>query len=316
MPRQLLWTDLRGGLISAAAIVALVLAIVLFARVGALHGKKVTLYVLADDATGVISGTEVWLAGKHSGSVREISFRSPGGDTADRLLIRTEFLASDLSHVRRDSWAQVQAGGKLLGTPVIYVAPGSLTSPGLRDGDTIRSRPKPRVADVAGQVTKIAPEFRGLMSEVAGLNKKLSDRGGSIGAFRSHGLPAANEAAERMSRISAKLGQRGNGGGGPNGTIGPATSRSLVASASRVMAAADSMMALMSSDRGSIGRFRRDTTLMSTAKGIVAELDSLRARSKFGGADSSLTLALARRRVLMDALMKDIKDNPSRYIYF
>jgi hypothetical protein len=312
MPRQLHWTDLRGGLISAAAIVALVIAIVLFARVGALHGKKVTLYVLADDGTGVLAGTEVWLAGKHSGTVKDISFRSAGGDTADRLLITAEFLASDLSHVRRDSWAQIQSGGKLLGTPVIYVAPGTSTSPGLRDGDTIRSRPKPKVLDVAGQVTRVGPEFRGLMSEVAALNKKMSSPTGTIGAYRAQGMPAMSEAADRMSYIGDRL---GGGGGGRSGTLGLATRGNLMAKASRVMAAADSMMTLVSSDRGSIGRFRRDTTLMATARGIVAQLDSLRARSKFGN-DSALTVQLARRRVLMDSLMKDIKANPLRYIDF
>jgi hypothetical protein len=314
MPRQLHWSDLRGGLISAAAIVALIIAIVLFARVGALHGKKVTLYVLADDGTGVLAGTEVWLAGKHSGTVKDISFRSAGGDTADRLLITAELLASDLSHVRRDSWAQVQSGGKLLGTPVIYVAPGTSTSPGLRDGDTIRSRPKAKVLDVAGQVTRVGPEFRALMSEVAALNKKMSSPAGTIGAYRAEGMPAMGEAADRMSYISGRLGAEG-GGGRRSGTLGLAARGNLMEKASRVMAAVDSMMTLLSSDRGSIGRFRRDTTLMTTARGIVAQLDSLRARSKFS-TDSALTVQLARRRVLMDSLMKDIKANPLRYINF
>lgn len=312
MPRQLHWTDLRGGLISAAAIVALVLAIVLFARLGTLHGKKVTLYVLADDATGVLAGTEVWLAGKHSGTVTEVSFRSSGSDTVDRLIITTEFLADDLSHVRRDSWAQIQAGGKLLGTPVVYVAAGSVNFPGLRDGDTIRSRPKPRALDVAGQVTKVGPEFRGLMTEVATLNKKMSSPTGTIGAYRARGMPALGEAGERASRITDKL---GGGGGGRSGTIGLGMSGGLGERASRVMAAADSVMTLMSSDKGSIGRFRRDTTLMTKARGIVAELDSLVAGSKFVS-DSALSIQLTRRRALMDSLMKDIKANPMRYITF
>lgn len=313
MPRQLHWTDLRGGLISAAAIVALVLAIVLFARLGTLHGDKVTLYVLADDVTGVLAGTEVWLAGKHSGTVQEVSFRAPSGDTVDRLILKTEFLAEDLSHVRRDSWAQIQAGGKLLGTPVIYVAPGSITSPGLRDGDTIRSRPKPRALDVAGQVTRIGPQVSGLMSEVKALNEKMASPTGTIGAYRNEGMPAMGDAFERMSRIGGKLG--GGGAGGRRGAIGLATSGGLKERASRVMAAADSVMALASSGSGSVGRFRRDTTLVTKAGGILSELDSLRARSRFGS-DSALTIQLARRRVLMDSLIKDIKANPTRYIHF
>lgn len=308
MPRQLRWSDLRGGIIAAAAVVAVVLATLFFARVGALHGKKVTLYVLADDATGVIKGTPVWLAGKHSGTVKAISFRTPGVDTVGRILVTTEFLLSDLPHVRRDSWAQVQAGGKLLGTPVIYIAAGSAAFPALREGDTIRTRPKPKALDVAAQAKGAMPAFRELMTEVSALNTQLSRPTGTIGAYRAEGMPALGDAGTRMSRIAGKM-------TGGDGTIGLAMRGDLMARASRVMAAADSLMAFASSGEGSVGRFRRDSTLMTTAKGITAELDSLRAQSKFGS-DSSLTLALARRRALTDSLIGDVKKNPTKYIQF
>ena len=310
MPRQRSWSELRGGIIAAAAIVMTVLAIVVFARVGALHGKKVTLYVLADDATGVLPGTEVWLAGKHSGSVKKIAFRTPTADTANRLVLTTEFLERDLSHVRRDSWAQIRAGGSLLGVPVVYVAIGSRESPALRDGDTIRARPKPRVMDVAGQVSGAMPQLRALMSDISTLNNQISRPVGTIGNFRTQGLGEMSDVAGRMSRIGEKM-------SGSGGTIGRAMNGNLVERASLVMAKADSVMLLASSGQGSIGRFRRDTTLMSTAKGITAELDSLRAQAKgFAGPDSSLALALARRRLLMAELMRDIKSNPQRYINF
>ena len=310
MPRERSWSDLRGGIISAIAIVVTVLAIVLFARVGALHGKKVTLYVLADDATGVLPGTEVWLAGKHSGSVRKVAFRTPNADTANRLLITTEFLERDLPHVRRDSWAQIRAGGSLLGTPVVYVAIGSRESPGLREGDTIRARIKPRVIDVAGQVSGAMPQVRGLLAELSTLNNQISRPVGTVGNFRTRGLGEMTDVGGTMSRIGAKM-------SGTGGTLGRAMNGNLVERASSVMAKADSVMFLMSSGQGSVGRFRRDTTLMATAKGITAELDSLRAQAKgFAGPDSSLALALARRRLLMAELMRDIKSNPQRYINF
>ena len=310
MPRQRHWSDLRNGIIAVAAVAAVVLATFLFARPGKLHGKKVTLYVLADDATGVNTGTQVWLAGKHSGTVTDVSFRTPGLDSTGRLLITTEILVSDLPHVRRDSWAQVQAGGKLLGTPVVYVAPGSSAFPALGEGDTIRTRPKPKALDVAAQAKGSMPAFRELMTEVKALNAQLSRPTGTVGAFRARGMPAMGDAGERMSRITGKM-------TGGDGTIGLAMRGDLTARASRVMAAADSLMAFASSDEGSIGRFRRDSTLMTTAKGITAELDSLRARSKgFGSGDSSLTLALAKRRALTDSLIQDIKKRPLRYINF
>ena len=309
MPRNLSWSDLRGGIISAVVIVAAVLATVMFARVGALHGRKVTLYVLADDATGVLPGTEVWLAGKHSGSVKKVAFRVPPGDTVDRLLITTEFLAKDLENVRRDSWAQIQAGGSLLGVPVVYVAIGSRNSPALRDGDTIHSRPKYRAMDIAAQVGSALPEVKGLLTEVSELTKKMSRPVGTIGNFRTSGMAPMADVAGSMSRMNARM----SGGG----TFGRLMSGNLMARASSVMAAVDSLKLLASSGDGSVGRFRRDSTLMRTAMGLSAELDSLRAQAKgFAGPDTSLKVELARRRVLMDSLFRDIKANPWRYIGF
>lgn len=310
MPRQLRWADLRGGIISAAAVLALVLATLVFARVGALHGRKVTLYVIADDASGVNNGTEVWLAGKHSGSVKEIAFRTPTNDSVGRLIIRTEFLARDLPLVRRDSWAQIQAGGKLLGTPVVYVAAGSSSRPGLKDGDTIRARPKPRALDVIAQAKGAIPVFRELMTDVATLDSQLSGATGTLGAYRRGGMPGLGDAGARMSRLAGKLTSG-------SGTIGLAMGGGLMERASQVMASADSLIAFASSGEGTIGRFRRDTTLMTTAKGIAAQLDSLRANAKgFAGADTSLAVALARRKALTDSLIADLKKNPMRYINF
>jgi hypothetical protein len=64
MPRQHHWRELTGGMIAAAVIAALTIAVLMFARVGGLHGKKVTLYVVTREAPGVLAGTDVWLAGK------------------------------------------------------------------------------------------------------------------------------------------------------------------------------------------------------------------------------------------------------------
>src|SRR6266550_2272131 len=140
VPRHLRWSELTGGLIAAGVIAAITLVVLVFARVGDLHGKKVTLYVVTDEAEGVLAGTEVWLAGHKEGLVKDISFRSSTTDPSERLLIRTEFLKDALPNVRRDSYAQIRPGGGLIGTPVVYISSGTATSPVLHEGDTIRSR--------------------------------------------------------------------------------------------------------------------------------------------------------------------------------
>src|SRR3954469_7785840 len=113
MAREHEWSELRGGMIAALGIAGVVLLTLLFARVGALHGRKITLYVVTDDATGVLPGTEVWLGGKKEGLVKDVSFRPPSTDTLERVILAADFLEEALDNVRRDSYAQIKPGGSL-----------------------------------------------------------------------------------------------------------------------------------------------------------------------------------------------------------
>jgi hypothetical protein len=316
MPRRLHWSELTGGVIAAAVIAGLVLIVLLFARVGALHGRKITLYVVTDDATGVLPGTEVWLGGKKEGVVKDISFRPPTTDTLERLILTTDFLKEALVSVRRDSYAQIKPGGSLIGAPIVYISLGTRDSPPLRDGDTIRTRPTGAIASLAQDIGKIQPEVSALASEVKQLNARAASPSGSVGSFRAYGLPAMPELDERMSRVSARA---TNG----SGTMGLARRNNLMQRASEAIAGADSVRALTSSRRSSLGRFRRDTTLTTKAKGILARLDTLSAllsnpMGTIGGAhpDSALSHEVARSRSLLDSLIKDAKKHPGRYISF
>src|SRR5258706_8805511 len=148
MPRQLHWRELTGGMIAAAVIAALTIAVLLFARVGGLHGKKVTLYVVTGEAPGVLAGTDVWLAGKKEGEVKDISFRPATVPGLERILIRTEFLKEALPSVRRESYAPIKSRRRrLVRAPGVFITSGALWSPLLRDGDTVHARPPPAPPD-------------------------------------------------------------------------------------------------------------------------------------------------------------------------
>src|SRR5688572_29250968 len=204
MPHRLHWRELTGGIIAAAVIVVLAIVTLLFARVGGLHGKKVTLYAVTDEATGVLSGTEVWLAGQHQGVVKDVSFRPPSTDTSERVLIRIDFLKKGLPLVRRDSYVQIRPAGSLIGTPIVYISAGSATSPPLHEGDTVHGRVKARVTDLTGDISSIEPALSELAATVDELNAKLENPAGTIGSARAYGMPEMPEVAERMSRIAAK----------------------------------------------------------------------------------------------------------------
>lgn len=316
MPRQLHWKELTGGMIAVAAIVALTIAVLLFARVGGLHGKKVTLYVVTGEAPGVLAGTEVWLAGEKEGTVKDISFRSATVPELERILIRTEFLKEALPRVRRDSYARIQSGGTLIGAPVVYISTGTRASPPLGDGDTVHASPPAAPPDLSEDVAALGPAFAKLGSATKQLSANFSRPVGTIGSYRAEGLPDLADVSAGMSSLNARA-TRGNG------TITRVMRGDLQVRAARAMAAADSIKTLMASNKGNIGRFRRDTTLITNANHILAEVDTLRSLlSNPVGAiaaahpDSVLTRQLDRTHVLLASLIRDVKSNPSRYIRF
>ncbi|MEO8910086.1 MAG: MlaD family protein [Gemmatimonadaceae bacterium] len=314
MARQLHWRELTPGIVFAGVIGFVIVLTFIFARVGALHGRKVTLYVVTADATGVLSGTEVWLGGMKEGVVTAVSFRPPSTDTLERVIITTQLLKEALPNVRRDSYAQVRPGGSLIGAVIVYISPGTAPSPALQNGDTVHARVSSAISNLATDVGTIRPEMAALLSQVKELNAKLASPTGTLGSFQAYGFPHLPEATKRMSRISDKATQR-------NGTIGLAMRTDLMGRAMRAMAGADSIRALMSSGNGSLGRFKRDTTLIMQAQGLMADMDTVRAKmfDPLGSivrshSDSALGRALTRNRALLDSLMKDVKGHPLRYI--
>ena len=316
MPHQLHWRDLTGGIIAAAVIAALILAVLVYARVGALHGKKVTLYVVTDEAPGVLSGTEVWVGGKQEGLVDDITFRPVTADTLERLLITTEVLEEALPNVRRDSYAQIRPGGTLIGAPVVYVSPGTTATRELHHGDTIYARPQAAVGDLAEDVGTIGPQVLGLGAATKALANKIDQPVGTIGNARINGF-------EDFGDVKAGVTSLYNRGTRSGGTVANASRTHLMARAWATMGAADSIRRLTSSTRGSIGRFRRDSTLVTKAGHVLAQLDTLRqlVQSPVGTiaavhSDSVLARQLDRQHMLMDALIKDMKTNPMRYIRF
>lgn len=315
MPHQLHWRDLRGGLIAVGVIAVIVIAIFTFARVGGLHGKKVTLYVVTDEASGVMAGTEVWLSGEKDGLVTGIEFRPPSTDTLERLLIKTEVLAKALPHIRRDSYAQIRPGGTLIGTPVIFIASGTSGSPGLKDGDTLRARSTSGVGSVAEGAANLAPQLGSLVSATKSIVGKASQPMGTIGSIRVNGLEDLPDITAGVKSLNSRA--RGNG------SLASGLRGDIQRRASHALASVDSIKALVGSNRGNIGRFRKDSTLTIKIGRVLAELDSLSGLLKSPLAtiaavhsDSVLARKLDEERTLMAALMRDVKNNPTRYIQF
>jgi MlaD protein len=316
MASRVSWSDLKIGVTAVIALVALVVSILVFAQVGALHGDTKTIYVTTANANGVLSGTEVWLAGQKVGLVKGIRFRPVTSDTLQRLVIESEILAGRMELLRRDSYADIRPGGNLIGSSVIYLSAGTTRAPAIRDGDTLATRLSSSTAGTGALVDTLGARLTALADANRKLLGRLSDPVNNIGAFRTRGIAQL----ESARGIASSIGDRATRG---SGSIGLAYRGAVPERIGRVFAEKDSIMLLLSSGRGNVGRFRRDSTLPHQIASVRGSLDSLRAliSNPYSEVarlrtDTTLKDEMIRVRIQLDSLMRDMKKHPMKYISF
>jgi hypothetical protein len=316
MARGFSWSDVRGGLIATFVLAAVAFSVLRFLRVGALHGDTIRVYALVGEARGVMPGSEVWLSGQKIGKIVSIAFRPPVVDTSTRIMIEMEILSQFQPAVHRDAIAQIRTGGSVMGAAVMYLTPGTARTTAIRHGDTLRAHPQADVEGAGAQFGKAAKEIPVILANVKVLMAQLETTHGTIGAFMNGpGFGELGKLQIRAGHVTQRLTGRG--------TAGLVMQGGLSARAGRVMARADSVRALLASPNSSLGRFRRDSTILRDVADIQNELSVIRAaldepRGTAGRilADSALAVGVANAQREMTLLFADIKKHPMRYISF
>jgi phospholipid/cholesterol/gamma-HCH transport system substrate-binding protein len=311
------WKELTPGLIALAALLGVVLAILLFARVGAVRGKTFTLYVRVDEARGIMRGSEVWLAGQVVGRVENVRLLPPGRFPEARVLIESEISERHRGAIRRDSDARIGSGGQIIGNPGVALTIGSTGGRIVEDGDTIVALGATDVEALVGRASEAARELPMVMGDLRQIAAKVKAPEGSLGAIAANRESFVAPTLTRLTRLRERV-ERGRG----------ALARAMSDQALRqrlagVLAGADSVQALLSSPETSLGRFRRDSTLVRNLESIQSELGEIRgmidrSEGTVGRVinDSALVNSVAQIQAELQALIADVKENPLRYISF
>ena len=319
MPRRANWRQLRVGIAATAGVVAVTLAVLLFARVGRLHGETFQLFVRVPAARNLMKGSEVWVAGQRVGRVTDIRFLPPAGDSADALVIQMDVLERYRHAIRRDSRAQIQTGARLVAPPVVAISPGSMGTRVVSEGDTLRAIGQGDLQGMMARFGDAARQLPGVMSDVKRVREQMRSTRGTIGAFGSErgGVELAAVRA-RGGRLATSLTQG-------RGTLGRmlAARGGLMDRAQQVLARADSVQELLGSTDVALGRFRRDSTLRAAVGDIQNELSIVRtlleqSRGTAGRIqnDRAIIESLQEAERELSAIMADLRRRPFRYLNF
>jgi ABC-type transporter Mla subunit MlaD len=269
MPRPLAWRQLVPGVAILTVIILAALAVLVFARVGALHGDTYRLYVLADDARGVISGTEVWLAGQKIGAVHDISFRPVTNDSLGRLAVALDVLDDYKLAIRGDSRAEFRSGSTPIGATIVSISIGSPDQPVLDADDTI-----PRAVQIDPDSVRAA-----LSSAASQIPALLDDADGLIHTFRRALGRSTGDSTTPLSVIAdrlALLARRTDAGGGTVARLSSDTT--LVQRLDRVSIRARVLMGALDSSNNTLGRLANDSALSRAMADVRSDIDTLRAQ--------------------------------------
>lgn len=319
MARETHWSDLRVGLAAIAISLAVVFGILFFGRLGRLPGETYRVYVQAEDARGIIRGSEVWLAGQKIGAVRDVRFLPAGSGATARVLLEVELVARDREALRKNSSVEIRSGGSLIGAPVVYLGVGTPESPVVAAGDTLRATPGRDLEGLADRLDRATAQLPELVDNATALMTLAAEPRGTLGSFiHERGGDDAARARARMAAVAARV---RNGDGTLGLALGDRTA--LTQRARLAMSRADSIRQLLASGDNSFGRFRRDSTIGAHVAGIRNELSIVRARldSPDGtlgrlAKDSAIVAGIAEVEREMGALLADIKSHPRRYLSF
>jgi ABC-type transporter Mla subunit MlaD len=267
MPRPLAWRQLIPGTLIIAGIVLAAIAVLVFARVGALHGDTYRLYVLADDARGVMGGTEVWLAGQKIGAVHDVAFRPVTNDSLGRLAVGLDILEGYRSAIRGDSRAEFRSGSTPIGATIVSISIGSPGEPELETNDTI-----PRAIQIDPDSVRAA-----FSSAAAQIPVLLEDADGLVRAFHRALGPSTGDSTTRLSVIAdrlTRLARRMDRGGGTLARFANDTtvSRRL----DRIAARSRALEMALDAPDNTLARLANDSALSRAIAEVRGGVDTLR----------------------------------------
>lgn len=280
--------DVWTGAFVLAGVLALLVALFTLTDAATFRGRYIVTTVV-DDAGGIRRGDPVQMRGVNIGRVQK--FKMVPGGVAIRLELEGEYA------VPRDSRVVLRSAG-MLGGVVAEVEPGQSTER-LRGGHEIPGARAEGVFDMAGDVGARASDLLERIKEA--LSEQTLGALGD-GATELRGLLAELNllAAEQRKELATLIQSLSRTAAGVEGVVaGPELAR--------IVARLDSVATRTEELTGSLGR------ASNSLEAVLARLEQGEGTLGRLSVDRALYDNINQAAVSLDELLRDVKENPSRY---
>ena len=309
------WEQLKVGVVILAALGVLAIAIYKLGQAANLFHRRYELIAYLPNATGLVPGGTVLVAGQFAGTIKSIDFLPVDNDTTRNLRLRMAIDASLRDQIRSDSKAKVRTLG-LLGDKVIDISIGTPRYGVLREGDTIAVSPSLDYEAVLAQAAGAVNDMVDLTHDLRALTTGILGGKGTVGQLMTN-RALYDQFVGTMSRANTMLTKLQN----PNGTFARLLDDpTLYSRFISVVTSADSLVVSLNDKNGTIGKLLRDDSLYTHFVSMAQAGDSImKALSNGQGPvarllnDPTLYDRLNKLTTDLGTILEDVRKDPHRY---
>jgi len=314
-PSFITWEQLKVGLVIAAALAVLSVAMYRLGQAANLFSRRYELFAYLPSANGLATGGVVYVAGQYAGTIKSIDFLPVDNDTTRNLRVRMAVDHTLQDQVRGDSKAKVRTLG-LLGDKVIEISIGTPRYGALRDGDTIAVAPSLDYEAVLAQAASAVSDMVDLTHDLREITAGVIAGKGTVGQLITN-RALYDQFVSTMGRANSMLTRVEN----PRGTFAkllddPTLYNRFVS----VVTSADSLVIALNDKNGTVGKLLRDDTLYTHIVNMAMAGDSLMKtlsnKDGFAGRllnDPALYDRLNKLTTDLGAMLDDVRKDPHRY---
>lgn len=260
--------NLIVGLFVTLALVILITTIYLVGKKENIFGSTVTVSAIFEDVKGLRAGDKVRLSGIDIGTVSNLWFLDD-----NRVMIQMSLEDESVQYVRNDSRATIANEG-LMGSKVVMILPGGLTSGPVEPFDTLQTVEQVDIDDIMLEVNSSAENITVVTSELITITQKINRGEGIFGKIFTDTTFTRNvDAATRnIRRITANLDEISEKVSEGQGILGKLFADTLITSqldsaGQNLNQVAENLMEItgkINQGQGVFGRLFTDTSLTQT----------------------------------------------------
>ena len=276
--------------------------------------KTYHLKTYVSDAAGLVKGAPVMLGGIKAGDVERIDF-IPGNEKSN-ICVSLRVLKSYQNKITSSSRAEIRAIG-ILGDKLVYISVGKPDEVAVAEGSAIPFNATLGFEDISQSLSPAVVDLKGILSNLHKITDTIAAGKGSIGQLINN--PAA---VNGINRVINKTDALLTAADSRDGTLGGLIhDKELYNNLVCVTKDLKELVTGLQNGKGTLGKLVVNDSLYDNINSSAAQLKELLTKAQndstvAGGLVNDKKLYRSLNDLIMDinTLVKDIKQNPDRYV--